>query len=85
MPKRPDPREIVETPTNRQRLIARTNHVTEHVDGDVYVSVDKPYTLRLNVAMMNRLAAYCETNKRGKGAIISDVLTAWLDEQEAVG
>lgn len=53
--------------------------VPEHV----HVSPDKPYTLRLDIATMDRLEAYCAAHKgRGKGPIISEAVNRWLDAAE---
>ena len=49
---------------------------------DVFISHEKPYTFRLNIALMNRLAAYCARTGARKGASLEAALTAWLDGQE---
>jgi hypothetical protein len=52
------------------------------VNDDVYVSASKPYTYRLNIALQNRLAAYCERKGRGKGPAIDAAIEQWLNAQE---
>ena len=52
---------------------------------DVFISHEKPYTFRLNIALMNRLAAYCARTGARKGASLEAALTAWLDGQEGTG
>jgi hypothetical protein len=68
--------------TTRQTTVAPTSAIPQ-VNEDVYVSEDKPYTIRLNVAMMNRLAAYCKAHDRGKGPVITEAVIRLLDELEA--
>jgi hypothetical protein len=55
------------------------------VNDDVYVSASKPYTFRLNIALQNRLAAYCERKGRGKGPAIDEAVEQWLDTHEGEG
>lgn len=48
------------------------------VPDDVYVSEDKPYTLRLNIATMNELEAWCKARKLGKGPVIAAALREYM-------
>jgi len=53
------------------------------VPGDVYVSSDKPYTLRLDIATMNELEAWCKARKLGKGPVIVAALREYMARHDA--
>ena len=52
------------------------------VDEDVYVSADKAYTHRLNIATMNAFEAWCKTRKLGKGPVIVAALREYMARHE---
>ena len=48
------------------------------VDENVYVSADKPYTLRMDIATMNEFEAWCKARKLGKGPVIAAALREYM-------
>jgi hypothetical protein len=48
------------------------------VHEDVYVSPDKAYTHRLNIATMNEFEAWCKARKLGKGPVIAAALREYM-------
>ena len=48
------------------------------VDANVYVSPDKAYTHRLNIATMNEFDAWCKARKLGKGPTIAAALREYM-------